>query len=276
MVKLLGRSLGLLAALLLYGLAGTGQAQVSYDTFPGPRIDPAKWFSPGETVGDADSPSLETQIAIVSGRLQMSLTTYGATDNDTLASGVGRQSIRISDPSGITLIQADVLVNAFTVQACAANPTPSVSSVELVGTFFNDGSVGPGRTGDIAAVFRLSRASNSAVNRIEAFMYRCENGCFIPANVEDSRVFAATWTLNVARTLRMEWDATANEFRFTVDPGAASQEIQTIPYAFSDSDPLKGFDFKALRIENVVADCTTAPRKRGTITGRYDNVMLNP
>src|SRR5688572_18477080 len=60
MVKLLGRSLGLLAGLLLYGFTGTSHAQlvlVPYDDFPGPRIDPTKWFA-REIGNGADAPNL--------------------------------------------------------------------------------------------------------------------------------------------------------------------------------------------------------------------------
>jgi len=262
------------AALLLFGFAGTTEAQlVLYDDFTGPRIDPARWFAPGEITDGRFAPNEETSRAIASGSLRQSLTTYGGTEGDVDVFGIGRQRLRFFDGTGLTTIQATVNVNSVTVETCAANPNSTRASAQIAGTFFNDGTPDPkNREGNILAAFGKFRDSRLG-RRFEAFVFRCD-----PAdcdNVVASHVFASTWTNGSVHTLRLEWDAAADLFRFTIDPGGPGEEIAELPYAFSDTTPLIGPDFKELRVENAVAECT-AGQKRSSISALFDDVMVSP
>ena len=73
--------------------------------------------------------------------------------------------------------------------------------------------------------------------------------------------FAATWVKNKTYTLTLFWDATNKQIVGTVSglPRKA-QEVQTISYgALTDTDP-PGFDFKDLRVQTLVANCTAGSK----------------
>lgn len=74
--------------------------------------------------------------------------------------------------------------------------------------------------------------------------------------------------------LRLEWDPPRNGFRFTENPGKASEESTFLTYATADKLP-PAYDFKNIKVRNMPAHCT-AGRKRVMTDVLLDNVKVNP
>ncbi len=70
--------------------------------------------------------------------------------------------------------------------------------------------------------------------------------------------------------LLVQWDQDLHQFTF--QRGTATPVIT--PYAVSDTAP-PGIEFKALRVDNFVANCTSASRRVGFADALFDNVFVN-
>lgn len=111
------------------GESGDVQAQVSqvplelYDNFNGQRIDPSKWH--GIEVGaGASAPNSEAGREIDGKRLQLYLTTYGASGSDS-GSTSGSQRLRINNPAPVKAFQAEVTVRESLVEGSSTSATQS-------------------------------------------------------------------------------------------------------------------------------------------------------
>jgi hypothetical protein len=277
------RLLGLLFSFVLLGFfisPGIGRAQlVLYDDFNAapPVIKPDKWHGT-EAAGTATAPTTETIRKIVGKKLQLSLVFYGNDTQDTVGPSGGLQRLRFNDPSSITAIQAKVVVQKAEAQGCVANSDTAKARAQITGRFFNDGTgSGTDETGDVFATIEMQLDSDPAVGRrIRAFINRCTNAdCSPPFDNVASATFVTTWAPGAARTLLLQGDPPNHQFIFTVNPGAASEEIITLPHGLiSDTDPPVE-QSKELRVNGDPVNCTAA-RMRTTTTATFDNVMINP
>jgi hypothetical protein len=144
----------------------------------------------------------------------------------------------------------------------------------LTGQFFNDGlSTGANdRTGDMGATIRqrLDRDGNT----FQAAIFRCADAPCNSAPDLFTQVLNTTWTLNQADTLSVQWDPDRNQFLFAVNAGTSTEETVALPYVQSDTRPPVS-DFKAIRANHLVANCTDG-RKKVSIDAKVDDVKLNP
>jgi hypothetical protein len=270
------KTLALFVGILLV-LPGVSRAQlVLFDDFNLPTINPDKWHGGEGAGGSALAPNGETSRGIVDGQLQLQLTSYGETNSDIgFPPNGGNQRLRINNPGAVTAMQANVTVTSATVEGCPANPDRTRVRAQLHGVFFNDGSsTGAGdQTGDVRAIIEKRRASPAA-NTIRAIVNRCiDPGCDNNETLA-SFVFVTGWTLGVGDTLELGWEPDNDQFLFAVNPGTAGEETVALAYTVSDANP-PVFDFKHLRVQNNVANCTEA-RKSASVTALFDDVMLNP
>jgi hypothetical protein len=273
---MLGRfSLVCLLAISSLLVASPGEAQlVLYDDFSVNKINPAKWFG-GETNRGPMAPNTEILRKVALGQAQLLLTSFGRTDTDTGTAGFAENRLNIPNPAAVVEMQATVTAKAATAQGCAANSTATRARARIIGGFFNDGtSPGPGnRTGDIIAGIQKVRDSILGI-RIEAFISRCTAADCVTSTTLASHAFTATWTSGVPDVLRMEWDQAASQFHFALNPETGAQETVSLSYAVSDANP-PVVDFRNISILHTVASCTAGQRK-ASLTGLFDNVMVNP
>jgi hypothetical protein len=270
-------SLLLLSVLVgILSVADAWAQLVLYDSFVGNTIDPSKW-SGGEAAGTAPAPTTETIRKIVGGKLQLQQTFYGNTSSDVGAPTGGTQRLRITDPSGVGAIQAKVAVQKAEAPTCATNAGAVRSRTQLFGAFFNDGSsTGAGdQTGDIESFIEM-RLDNSGNRRIRGQINRCDDATCSVRTTLLSVNFVTTWTKGAAKTLRIQWDPANDQFIYTVNPGTAKQEVQTLSYngIVTDADPA-GADRKEIRLNNDPVNCT-AGRIKVVTQATFDNVMLGP
>jgi hypothetical protein len=117
--------------------------------------------------------------------------------------------------------------------------------------------------------------SDPAVGRrIRAFINRCTNANCSTFATLVSQSFILTWAIGPARTLLLQGDQPNHQFIFTVNPGAASEEVITLPHGLaSDTDPPIE-QSKELRVNGDPVNCV-AGRMRTTTTATFDNVMTN-
>jgi len=249
---------------------------VPYDNFNSGKIDPDKW-SGGENSGTAPAPTAETSRKITGGKLQLQLTFYGNNTSDVGSPNGGTQRLRVADPTGVGAIQAKVTVQKAEAPACAANPDPVRSRTQLFGAFFNNGSsTGVGdQTGDIESFIEM-RLDSSGNRRIRGQINSCDDATCSTRTTVGTVTFITGWTKNAAKTLRIQWDDTNDQFIYTVNPGAPSQEVQTISYAgIVTNVDAPGSDRKELRVNNDPVNCTAA-RNRVVTQATFDNVLLGP
>src|SRR5688572_28514305 len=89
MRKAFATMIGILAVLLVPVIDAGAQALAVYDNFNSATIDPVRWRGFEQAAGDAII-NTEATRRIVSGQLEMALTTHGGTASDTGATGEGR------------------------------------------------------------------------------------------------------------------------------------------------------------------------------------------
>jgi hypothetical protein len=270
----------LVVPLLLLGLAGPGQTQtVLYDNFS-QLIDPAKWSGTELSLGPG-APNTEVVRFTVFGELLIYLTTAGLTTSNSGIAGLANAGIGATNPTPITLWQADAMVTVATAVSCAANPAPTRSGAAVFGAFFNDGtSPNPGggdRTGDV--VGGIQKVLDSAgTKQFEAFYYRCSNaGCTTVDSIVTHVFSGVQWKPIVFDTLRVQWNQAQHEFVFALNPqGGARTGTTVLTYSFSDINPAVA-PSRVLGVINSPANCMP-PSARTQATGwvYFDNAMVNP
>jgi hypothetical protein len=261
------------------GLAGTVQAQtLLYDDFSGP-IDPTKWSGSELSLGPG-APNAEIVRFNVLGELLIYLTTDGLITSSSGTAGLANVVLGATNPTRITIWQADAMITNASVTGCAANATLSRSGAAVFGAFFNDGtSPAPGggdRTGDI--VGGIQKVLDSAgVRQFEAFYYRCSNAdCTAVDGVVTSVFGGAQWTRGRFDTLRVQWNQAQHEFVYTLNPqGGERTGTIVLPYTLSDTDAAVA-PSRFLGVINSPASCAP-PAARGRATGwvYFDNAMVD-
>ena len=274
------------AAAILALLAGPGHAQfVLYDSFGTGVIDETLWTG-ASAEGTFNAPTAEYRRLVENASLRLTLVSWGNTSSDSgvvvSRQGLNMKQLGTLGGSGfVNGLSARVTVLDADAQDCPGNSSDvSRARAHLIGWFFNDGAGGPGNaTGNILAALHVQK-DNDGVNRIEADLYRCPNpdcigGLLIPLSGNPA-TFATTWSPNVALNLKLVWDQANGRFKFTVtDPLTLDAEVQIITYAgtVTDAGPPTSFDFKAVRVQNYVENCTAA-RKMSKMDAVFDNIKV--
>ena len=218
--------LGLGLSLICASFAWGGEFVV-YDVFEGARIEPDKWFGSETT---RPSSTLEASRFVADGKLHLSTVGYGGqganTGRHTGSFGLG---VRSSRP--ITAMQAEMTVMSAMAETCPDNSQSSQGRAQLVSFFFNHGGSGKGGdlSGDVVAVLEKVADSRDG-NFIRAVALRCTSWSCGQGELIKSLLFKHSWTLSEADVLRIEWEPSNTQFVFTVNPGAATEEIRRIAY----------------------------------------------
>ena len=269
-------------------LAGPGHAQFTlYDSFASGVIDPELWQ--GVSVeGNFGAPTAEIVRVVDTGALRLGLVSWG---NDTSNSGstTSRQGLQfrqlgtLGGSGSIIGVKVKVTVLDAVVEDCAANPATGSSiraRAQVIGWFFNDGSStgASDDTGNVTAGVQLSKEADGS-NLIQPFLQKCTNAScstvdFLPAVTQPA--FAMAWSPNTPLILKMRWDRVNGKFKFLArDQATQASETVIIDYLGIVTDagaPVNG-DFKNLRVQNSVKNCTGA-RKQVSMNALFDNVNV--
>jgi hypothetical protein len=160
-----------------------------YDDFSVDQIDARKWQN------------LEVVREIRDGRLALKHRAAGP-------AGTSVNNLQFANPTAIQSFQADVRLTAF------QSPVGGASRVGLRGTYYNDGTGGPGSIGNVHAQLYLS--ANSADGADIAYnVFKCTNdACTTSATVIPTTTIKSV-RLAEAHTLAIAWSGSL--FTFTVD-----------------------------------------------------------
>jgi len=270
--------LGVLASTMLMIRPGTSDAQfVPYDDFRGNAIDPAKWFG-SELTGGAANPTTELSRLVRGEALTMQLTQYGNTSSNSGTSS-GEVRLRVTDPAGITGMQANVTVLQADAEPCPANPATVVRGRAMVaGMLFNNGeSTGPtDRTGDVFAAVQLIRDTLLG-DVIQPLLNRCTNSaCTANAALSTTpplSTFATRWTPGTPIKVIFVWDQAPKMLTYRVKSPASPREVQHAVYTASDA-AAPVLDFKQLLSSNSAVNCTSG-QMRTLMKASFDGVNVN-
>ncbi len=209
-----------------------------YDDFSGAVIDEAKWQN------------LEVVREIRSGKLVLGHRYSGP--------GYFGNVIGFANPASIQTMQADVRLNAYAV------PPGGVPSIQMLGFYYNDGTPGPGHTGDVWAMVYIVGTPNGP--EIHYAVARCTNeDCSAVTTVlPGTKIKSAA--LGEVHTLALGWDGSV--FTFTVDG------VPTVvdPRPFQPVvNPFPNFPGKVF--QTVLG--LPGAGGMGYVSGDYDNVRVN-
>lgn len=254
-------------ALALSALAAASAAHAvepfaTYDNFRGSALDLTRWV---ET---------ERVREIERGQLRLVQRNLGANTGDAGASFINFNE-NLANPTVVTALKAKITVNAFEVNACAANTTPGQSRARIVGSFFNTGTPTPGsQLGDVIAQVRITRFSNSAdpagVLRVQGLVSLCTSADCNAASVIGNIVDLGTVNVGQATTVQLQWDQPGRSFLFARETGASG----AVGYTEPDTTP-PSVAFKQLSTRMDLPNCQTAPRVAGSVDASFDNVAVN-
>jgi hypothetical protein len=267
--------LTLLTGVILIGAPAQSRAQVIFDPFTNPLINPDRWHG-FEDSGDTGTSNTETSRSIQNGQFQMSLTSYGTTSSNSGQAGFASTRLRLNNPAGLTVMVVQVTGTQATAQACAANTSSSEARARLLGAFFNDGSsTGPNdRKGDVLAEMQMILDSKDG-QIFDLTVFRCLDSQCAFTSVLGSIQFATHWTIGQKRMIVLAWDKPNKRFLGFVDFQQPNQEMQNVSYgALPDANP-PVFDLKGLTITTVMANCT-AGRTKSQMTALFDNFYAQP
>jgi hypothetical protein len=230
----------LLSGLFLAGIAG---AQVA-DDFGTPTIDLTKWQ-------DAD---VDVFRRVTGGVLELAITRIGSSRSSSLG---------IADPASVRSVEYDLTVQEATFTGANGRGRP-----RFVGQFYNDGSFGPGLTGDISVQFQL-RADQFAppgLLRVIASVDQCTNAdCSTSVSLLFNSAVFAPVAPGAPHRLKVEWDGN-QRFTFTLD-GLSLDFVTGVPVAGPPSDPFKGLQVNA-------GTFPTTPGQGGSARALFDNVVV--
>ena len=143
----------------------------------------------------------------------------------------------------------------------------------MIASFFNDGSSGGAgdETGDVLGIIQMVQDSNSGPE-ISMDVVRCSDStCSNTTDVGTGFfTFAKKWVADQPHTLLLFWDAANNQISGFVDFNTAGQESHAISYTPLSDGSAPGFDFKDLRIQNVIANCA-AGAVEGAMEAFFEN-----
>ena len=99
------------------------------------------------------------------------------------------------------------------------------------GSFFNDGtrSARGDLTGDVVALLEKVADSRDG-NFIRALVLHCSSWSCSKGQTIKALLFKRKWKLSEPDALRIEWEPSASQFVFTVNPGSATEETRRIAY----------------------------------------------
>ena len=258
---------------------------VLYDDFSSGVISPEKWA--GQSLeGGFNGPSEETIRSVEGSQLHLKLVSWGntSTDSDSVQSRQGLSFKQLGTLGGsgfITGVSFNVTVLGAKAQNCPANSNAlSQARAQFFGFFFNDGTGGPSSSvGNIIARVHLEKENNGD-NRIVAFLSRCTSAdC---ANTEvialpgNPVTFTSAWHINAPVNLQLLWQKAKGTFKFVAtDLGTGASEVQKIVYTglVTDAGPPTLNDFKTVRLQNFVENCT-AVRKQAFMDVVFDDIQV--
>jgi hypothetical protein len=251
---------GVAVALVAAALAGTkfgskpvaaqtaagAESIVTYDSFSGEFINPAKWlaFSPCST-NTYDCVREQRE-----GVLRLGLRAYGASTSDTGVS-FSNSGLQFRNPGLIKLIQVKATINSFSSAACPANSEAAHPQFLVNGTFFNAGSGGP--QDDVQAYIMIERRTDdptlpSTTLRVGAFM---SVGSTFFNNVD-----LGTVQTGEDATLTLTWDRGNKAFVAQIVRTETNPllQVQTMPYSQPDSLP-PAIPFKSIQVGTFTPNC---------------------
>lgn len=251
--------------------AGAAQAQlVSFDTFSGTTIAPARWN--GQEVSQYGAQRGEIVRNLVSGQLHLESRAWS---DGSANSGFGTVQNRLAAvrSDDITDLRATFTMRTITMGACAANTTDfSQGRARLLGFFFNAGTPVPGSSyNDVGAQITIGRASNSTdaagVLRVSASLFRCtDDACINSVSLGFKDLGTASF--NTPVELEMGWEPDSNRFRFQRD----AQTVQYLTYTVSDTGTSQ-IRSKFVGVQSQVMNCTT--RIATYTSADVDNIKTN-
>lgn len=251
--------------------AGTAQAQlVSFDTFSGTTIAPARWS--GQEVSQYGAQRGEIVRNLAAGQLHLESRAWSDGSANAGFGTVQNRLVAVRSDD-ITDLRATFTMRTLTMGACAANTTDfSQGRARLLGFFFNAGTPVPGSSyNDIGAQITIGRASNTTdatgVLRVNASLFRCTDDACI-STVSLGFRDLGTASFNTPVELEVGWEPDSNRFRFQRD----AQAVQYLTYTVSDSGASQ-IGSKFVGVQSQVMNCTT---RIGTyVSADIDNVKTN-
>ncbi len=254
-------------ALALLGLAGLSQAAKPpiYDDFSSTTgLDRAKWF---ETEGWRFAEGKVLNL----GRSVMGNT---ASDSGVNLENFFLNTLDSTPPKGLS---ADITVTGIShLESCAANPALGRTQARLVAAYFSSRAGGPvagDRTGDIGAMFRVGRDSNSAAPagelNVQGVVFECTNAdC--STSTSPPVVNLGTTTIGTKVNGRIDWNKKTKTFQFTRDGGTP----QSVVYTYANTGT-PGSPFVNVSVRNEAPHCLSGPRTKVGMSAVYDNVGLS-
>jgi hypothetical protein len=232
-------------AAMLVSLAGMpAQAQVLYDAFSGPHIDPTKWIATRLCVNNAYDCPREIRL----GHLRLAARGYGGTS----ASGVtfAESPLLFKNPEAVGTIQFRFIVTSFSGQACSeshGNDEAAHPQLLAHGAFFSDGGV------DVIAYLMVERRTDDPdlprnMLRVGAFMSK--------GNTFFNNVDLGTVRVGEPAVATLKWEPTSDRFVVRlVKFGPPLVTEQTMEYIESDSTPA-AIPFRSLRVGTFAPNCS--------------------
>lgn len=183
----------------------------------------------------------------------------------------------LKNPHAITQMRGAISVSQVDMTGCSlAGSAPTEVQARMVGSFFNAGPGMPtSRIGDVLALVRFARASNSAdqanVLRVEGLVVQCQTADCNYGTTAIGVVDLGTVTTGTLVTLKFDWDPANDRFNFY----RGSDPVRRISYAgYADSLPPYQA-FKQIGTRTNVANCMKGPRPFGVIDALFDNISVN-
>ncbi len=211
-----------------------------YDDFAGSAINSAKWQN------------LEQVREIRGGKLAMVQRQAGPP-------GYPSNTLTFSNPAAIQSFQADARLNAYTP------PPGGASRVRLAGFYYNDGTGGPGQTGDVGAELYLAGTSSGVDIRYN--VWKCTNSnCSTATGMSGSGTTVKSAALGEVHTLGIGWDGSV--FTFTVD--GVPTVVDPRPFQpIGRSTPNTVWKVLSTQFQFLGAG------SQGYVAGDFDNVVVN-
>jgi len=266
-------TLSCLIALFLFMVGSPVRALepfVLYEDFSVKILDETKWYG-SETI--SPGVNIEDQVLQISGgKLHMLARFYG---NVSPPAGVSRgfYNLTFANPATITAIAATVQVKNIEADGCPANPTPTVASASLVGSFFNTDTPDGTSLNDVLGLIYISLASNSTdapkILEVWGVISQCTDSTCTTFTVLNSKQLG-TIKVGAKTTLSMQWDQPNHQFIFQFG------KLASVPLGYAVSDTsAPSVNFKHLRLRNYIANCATGPRLQSFVEAYFDNVFVN-
>jgi hypothetical protein len=173
----------------------------------------------------------------------------------------GDNHLNFFDVSNITAFQADVTVKE--VINVDASPIARLSSA-----FYNDGTPGEGRRGDILAGAQIYHDGSQL--RANAWVTRCTQiNCNVPGEYENlwwGYLTPDVIQIDETHTLSISWDASENKFHFGFDGSIITPDVDFPPIVANPRGrPFNGIGTRVHGIEEG---------EGGYIRATFDNVVL--